>query len=237
MDDFNSMKSLTQFFGKSLKKLTLLQQSVSVIDGLEKCPKLEEIWLDENRIAKLEPGILGLIFPQNLRVLSLTSNIIGPTLSIPGIISFVNLTTLLLADNRIEYIEDDLMKQLPKLTVLNLACNRLTSVNVSTFFQSNSLESLNLAANNIRCFLDYLCGLVNCENLKHFWLDDADWGRNPVCRAQNYRSFSLYFLPKLLTLDGFALNEKVESTEGDEAIRLSDMSFWKVSCQSIKHCT
>ena len=97
--------------------LNLSENQITKIENLENCAKLEQVFLYQNSIKKIE----NLDSCLSLKEINLSGNKIRKVENIGNIL--VNLETLMLSSNKIEYLEDiNEISQLPSLTKLAFDC-------------------------------------------------------------------------------------------------------------------
>ncbi|KAL8435569.1 hypothetical protein ACSSS7_002414 [Eimeria intestinalis] len=148
-----NLQSLTK-----LKKLALIANDVSVLEGLEaQGPTLQQLELYQNSIGRIDniqhllhlleavvfQGIEGLSTLTELRLLELGSNRIR---EVEGIENLTKLTDLWLGKNK---ITDMKLPPLPELERISLQSNRLEAWNVTFFEQCPKVRELYLSHNNL----------------------------------------------------------------------------------------
>jgi protein phosphatase 1 regulatory subunit 7 len=105
----------------NLKMLEISSNKIKLIPKFdhEKLPKLQELFINKNRIENIE----NLSLLHNLRVLGLTCNSIQKIQNLQGLNS---LEELYIAENYIEEMEN--FNDLPKLAILDLSFNKISKV-------------------------------------------------------------------------------------------------------------
>lgn len=196
-----------QFFD-TLVSLSIMQQSIEVIENLECCTRLEKLWLAENRIR----AISGLGTLTQLQELYLYSNEIS---RIQGLENLQKLQVLWVNDNEISDLKG--LERCVSLRVLWAAKNKIRFIGDSLFANSQ-LEELNLACNLIGNFKE-IPKLQRLTQLKAISFDDPLYGDNPVCKLSNYQTFTLYHVPQITSLDFVPI--------GDESRHIADATFVK----------
>ncbi|XP_076442127.1 leucine-rich repeat-containing protein 9-like isoform X2 [Babylonia areolata] len=190
----------------NIHTMTIIGQSISVLNGLTTLTKLKELWVAEcqiQKIAGLEKCVL-------VEKLYLYGNQIS---HIDNLHMLSNLQVLWLNGNNIKNIEN--LTNLPKLTELNLAENKIEKIGHS--LDSNIyLEDLNLSGNPISSLRD-LTNLVRLAKLQSLSLKDPLYSPCPVSQLCNYSTHILFHLPSLRRLDTYDvtakhLNELAHST-------------------------
>lgn len=166
----------------NVRILSLINQGISEIEGLDKMLILEHLWLNENLIETIK-GLdkLG----RSLKELYLGNNRIK---RLRGLDALVNLEKLWLDENRIESIGESggsaALNNLVRLKELNLASNRIEAIGMS-LDGLISLEELNIANNKIGNFKEVL-NLNRLPNLRICTFQDPHYGENPICNLCNY---------------------------------------------------
>lgn len=179
----------------SLRSLTVIAQDIKIIEGLEACIGLEELWICETMIT----SITGLQNMKSLRRLYLYSNKIQRLEGLGGL----PLDTLSLADNEISILEG--LDKLPALVSLNLANNFITCIHES-LRKCQKLVTLNLAGNLLESLKEIL-RLTRLKSLKILSLNDPNYKANPVCSWSNYDTFIIHHLSRLDTFDTIELTD------------------------------
>lgn len=192
---FSTISSLQHF--PNLRKLVVMHQSITRIQGLETLILLEELWLCECKITKIE----NLRKCEMLTKLYLYGNRISKIVNLDNLI---DLQVLWLCENKISKIEN--LSSLKNLKDLNLAENQIIRIGDSLNNNIN-LESLNLSGNKI-AFLKDMNDLCNLPNLKHLSFKDPYYAPCPVSLLCNYSSYALFYLPQLISLDTYNVNSK-----------------------------
>ncbi|RHY19432.1 hypothetical protein DYB32_010227, partial [Aphanomyces invadans] len=200
---WESMKSV-QYFGM-LQQLSIVKHpTITVIEGLESCPLLENLRIIEcglTRISNLDACA-------KLTQLNLSSNSIS---KIEHLSSLTSLQVLWLNDNQIRHVAG--LGACVQLKQLWLAKNDIETL--ETGLDANkALEEINLAANKLSSF-QMLHGLNKLPALRSLSLSDPHYGDNPVCRLCNYQTYLLCQLPALAYLDSIELtstNKQVADT-------------------------
>mmetsp|Transcript_13694 Transcript_13694/g.9863 ORF Transcript_13694/g.9863 Transcript_13694/m.9863 type:complete len:128 (-) Transcript_13694:459-842(-) len=119
----------------NLKVIVLINQGITEIEGLDKLPHLEKLWLNENLIEQIS----GLQKQWKLKELFLGHNRIK---KLRGLDSLVSLEKLWLEENRVETLEG--LQNNTKLRELNLAGNCIEAIGMGLDFLV-ALEELNVA--------------------------------------------------------------------------------------------
>ncbi|XP_069806493.1 leucine-rich repeat-containing protein 9 isoform X1 [Dendropsophus ebraccatus] len=181
----------------NLTNLTLVGQSIESICDLESCPLLEELWITEGRLTRIE----GLQDCHHLKKMFLYHNSIT---TIEGLENLKKLEVLWLNDNEIEVIEG--LDTLQNLKELNLAGNSIHLIG-SCLDPNVPLERLNLSGNKISSFKE-ITNLSRLPNLKDLGLKDPQYSPNLVCLFCNYATHVLYHIPQLQRLDTYDVSHK-----------------------------
>eukprot|EP00002_Diphylleia_rotans_P035034 TRINITY_DN7595_c0_g1_i7.p1 TRINITY_DN7595_c0_g1~~TRINITY_DN7595_c0_g1_i7.p1 ORF type:complete len:1038 (-),score=211.49 TRINITY_DN7595_c0_g1_i7:43-3156(-) len=219
MWDFPQIRAL--HFFPFLRVLSITQQTISVIEGLECLPSLQKLTISETQVSKIQ-GISSCV---NLILLNLSHNRIQ---SMNGIGKLPLLEQLWLHENEIELIEG--LHDLPKLRFLWLAGNKISTI--STALSRNlALECLNIAGNMIHRFQD-IQALVHLPNLKNLSFTHPSFGGNPICDLNNYQTYSIFHLKQLQLFDGIQIDP--ESRVAAETTYLRKRMYYNMKTKIIK---
>lgn len=199
LDDYNVMDTLRIF--THLRSVCLIQQAIMCIEGLDACPFLERLVLNENCITKVE----NLGSCSRLRQLHLSSNRITELGN--GLQGLHDLEVFWIAENLLTSLHG--IELAPNLEELNVARNRLDTV-VGQLDRNVKVRWLNLADNQITSFRDIL-DLSKFVGMTELALADPDWGENPICDLSNYQMYTLYHLPSLRVLDRMRISDEEHS--------------------------
>ena len=202
--DFHKIHDLEYF--KKMEKLTLINEFITdvslLINNLPDQSKIVYLCLNQNEIKNIR-GIEHLI---NLNELQLNFNYIE---KIPKEMKKLkNLKKFWICDNLIKTIEN-----LPEnLENFWIAKNQIETIEKENFNENNlnKLIFLNIAGN----FISDLKDIFNIENMniKYLYLNDVNFGENPICLYNNYRNLIIHILKDLLILDQIIIteSEKIE---------------------------
>ena len=208
----------------SLRKLQVIHQMVTKIEGFEALVNLEKLWLNENHIKKIQ----GLENCTQLRELYLYSNLIK---KMEGLETLKQLKVLWLFDNKITEIEG--VENLDNIQVLWLGRNKIETIG-DRLESNTALEELNLAANNIGCFKE-IPFLDRLPNLKSVLFSDPMFGENPVCSLCNYQTYALYHLTNITRLDGMHVTQDARHTA--EATFVKKRMYYNMRIKTLKRNT
>jgi len=164
----------------NLKELDLRNNSISSIEGVDNLVNLKELYLKNNSISSIE-GVDKLV---NLEILELKNNSIS---SIEGVDKLVNMTKLYLGNNSISSIKG--VEELVNLEILRLKKNSISSI--EGVDKLVNLEILDLRNNSISS----IGGVDNLVNLKGLYL-----GNNSISSIEG--------LDKLINLRKLFLNDQ-----------------------------
>lgn len=139
-----------------------------------------------NRIKQLE----GLDSLSALEYLSVSDNDIS---AIKGLDNQVNLSTLLLGNNKIKSIGNS----------LNGCVN---------------LRELNISGNQISSFREIL-HLARLKKLEHLSLSDPNYSDNPICALCNYQTYIIHHLPKIVSFDTLSVTAESRKTIGATIVK------------------
>jgi len=196
LDDYCCMIALKYFV--NLKSVCLIQQAIVKIEGLESSPDLEKLVLNENKISKIE----GLGSCHRLKSLYLCTNAITELGT--GLGGLRQLELLWICENLLGSLRG--LELAPSLTELNAARNNISTV-VNAFQQNQKLTVLNLADNHLVFFHEML-DVAKLPNLREVNFADPDWGENPLCRLNNYRTCVLFHMPTLKVHDRMRISQE-----------------------------
>ncbi|XP_024365341.1 uncharacterized protein [Physcomitrium patens] len=130
----------------TLKHLSLQDNKITKVDGLENLRHLEYLYLNHNSIKELDPGSFANL--QNLRILHLGDNSLKTLVHLGGLnaLESLDLTSNLLTPNRLGgFASIDYLSPLPKLTKLWLNNNPMSRQNyyrISVISRLDHLEQL-----------------------------------------------------------------------------------------------
>uniref|UniRef100_A0A8C7XFC1 Leucine rich repeat containing 9 n=1 Tax=Oryzias sinensis TaxID=183150 RepID=A0A8C7XFC1_9TELE len=210
------------FFFPRLCQLTIVDQTIEHIEGLENCPLLQQIWIVQCRLREIS----GLQNCQKLEKLYLYNNQIC---EIQNLDLQVNLEVLWLNNNCITKIQG--LDMLQNLKELNLADNLIEKIG-NSLDPNVSLEILNLSGNQISSFKE-LAQLAHLPRLKELALKDPMSTPNPVCLLCNYATHVLYHIPGLQQLDSYNVSDK-QVKEAAEAAVMKKMMYYNMRVRSAK---
>ncbi|KAM9708384.1 leucine-rich repeat-containing protein 9 [Menidia menidia] len=203
-------------FFTRLCHLTIVEQDIEHIEGLECCPLLKELWIVQCHLTEIS----GLQNCQKLEKLYLYDNQIC---EIKNLQLQVNLEVLWLNNNCITKIQG--LNTLQNLRELNLADNNIEKIGHSLGPNVN-LEHLNLSGNKISSFKE-LTLLAHLACLKELALKDPMSTPNPVCLLSNYATHILYHMPGLQRLDIYDVSDK-QVKEAAESAVLKKMMYYNM---------
>ena len=214
-----------QFF-PCLKKLQIIQQNLTSLEGLRECTQLEELWVVESTVDRIE-------FLENctkLKKLYLYSNRIR---RIENVAHLHELEVLSLADNRIFLMEN--LDHLKELTDLNLA-NNVISVIGDSLAGLSKLETLNLAGNRIGSFKEISnLSPYRLPKLKCLFFADPLWGHCPMTSLCNYRTYVLFILQQIESLDSIFISE--EAKQLAEATYMKKKMYYNMRIKTLRRNT
>ena len=223
---FNFPKiSCLQFF-PSLRKLQIMQQSVSSIEGLDACNALEELWVVESTIEKIEH----LHNCMRLKKLYLYSNRIR---RIENLGHLQELEVLSLANNRIFLLEN--LEELKELKELNLANNLISGIG-DALVGLQRLHTLNLAGNSIGSFKEVgNLSPYRVPSLRCLYFADPLWGHCPLTSLCNYQTYVLFILQHITSLDSIRISE--EAKQLAEATYLKKKMYYNMRIKTLRRNT
>jgi len=201
---------------RHLKKLFVIECSLTSLAGLEELTSLTHLCLDGNGISRIRDEYFNGC-GHSLQVLSLNENRIP---RIEGLWRCTRLRELSLARNFISAIGDgvgELEDEVSACFHSTINKNNRHHRDESSTFDPSSLSSpflwpspgyedgtlsglsnltlLQLAGNRLSSFRDIYRLSSQLPSLRHLFLNDPHWGSNPVCSLANYTTFALCLLP------------------------------------------
>ena len=196
--DFQKYEEIKTF--SNVTNLSLICENVNdislIINNISNPLNMKFLNLNQNSISNMND----LNKLENLEELHLNFNFIE---KIENINNLKNLKRFWICDNKINKIEN-----LPfNIESLWIAKNNITKVE---YFNKNGnnckkLSFLNLSGNFINEFNSIL-NISNIKNLEKLYLNDINFGDNPICSFKHYKSFVLKNIPNLKILDQFKIN-------------------------------
>eukprot|EP00945_MAST-04E_sp_MAST-4E-sp1_P005291 g5291.t1 len=218
------LKDVKYFTG--LTELVVIHQSgVSKMDGIEACPNLVTLWINQCSLKSIGNSIK---FLTRLRSLHLCSNKIR---KIENLEKLKNLEILWLNDNKITGLEG--VQALVQLRVLWVANNNLSAIG-TTLDSNRHLAELNLSGNQIGAFKEVL-NLTRSVSLRSLCLSDPHFGDNPACLLCNYQTYVLYHLNQLSSLDTMLISN--ESKQLAEATYMKKKMYYNMRIKTLKRNT
>lgn len=190
-NDFHSLEEIKTF--ENMISLTLVNESIksisSIVENLPNPSIIKFLNLNQNEIENLD-DIDKLI---NLETLHLNFNYIE---NIPKVFrSLKKLHTFWISENNISVIEN-----LP-LSIKNLwiANNDIEYIS-ENFDEMVNLEMINISGNFINDLKDlYILGKI--KKLKRIYLNDINFGENPICLFENYRKIMVHIFSNVEIID------------------------------------
>ena len=217
--------SSLQFF-PCLKKLQIIQQNLTSLEGLRECTQLEELWVVESAVDRIE-------FLENctkLKRLYMYSNRIR---RVENLSHLHELEVLSLADNRIFLMEN--LEHLKELRNLNLA-NNVISVIGDSLAGLTKLETLNLAGNRIGSFKEVSnLSPYRLPKLKCLFFADPLWGHCPMTSLCNYQTYVLFILQQIDSLDSIFISE--EAKQLAEATYMKKKMYYNMRIKTLRRNT
>jgi len=207
----------------NLTSLCIMKQlHLKEIIGLDKCPKLNSLWLTEcplERVSGLERCI-------SLKSLYLSGNHFSKIGG--GLSTLTNLTTLWVNENKLTELKG--LEVLVSLKVL-WACGNSIDIIGDIFQYNTQLEEINLSSNQISSLRDVL-HLSLLPKLKKLSFRDPHFGANPLCHLCNYQTYMIHHLPNLTILDAESIGE--ESKQLVKAIYTKKKMYYNMRCKTLK---
>ncbi|XP_029973525.1 leucine-rich repeat-containing protein 9 [Salarias fasciatus] len=229
----SNMKSLEIFFSgfprmvglsffPRLCQLTIVDQNIQHIQGLECCLLLQELWIVQCHLTEIS----GLQNCVQLQKLYLYDNQIT---EMQNLELQVNLEVLWLNNNCITQIQG--LHTLEKLQEVNLADNMIEKIGHSLDPLAN-LHHLNLSGNKISSFKE-LTFLARLPSLGELSLQEPTSSPNPVCLLCNYATHVLYHMPGLQRLDTYDVSSKPVKEAAESAV-LKKMMYYNMRVRTAR---
>lgn len=206
---------------ENLRSLALVCCEISEIIPLKHIKNLEEIWLNQNSIKKLE----GFEQCYNLKRIFISDNKIE---RIEGLETCEQLEVLWLNENSIDCMQG--LSKLVNLKQLHLARNKISRIG-NYLANLRKLEDLNLSGNMIGSFKEIL-NLNTLSSLRILCFNDPNYSENPVCNLCNYQTYMLYHIPQLAQLDTFSISEEAKNYA--EATFMKKKMYYNMRIKTIK---
>lgn len=206
---------------ENLRSLALVCCSLSEIIPLKHIKNLEEIWLNQNSIRKIE----GFEQCYNLKRIFISDNQIE---MIEGLDTCEKLEVLWLNENNIDSMQG--LSKLTNLKQLHLARNKISRIG-NFLTNLRKLEDLNLSGNLIGSFKEIL-NLNSLFSLRLLCFNDPNYSENPVCNLCNYQTYMLYHIPQLTQLDTFTISEEAKNYA--EATFMKKKMYYNMRIKTIK---
>ncbi|XP_069702215.1 leucine-rich repeat-containing protein 15-like [Periplaneta americana] len=218
------------FYGlKTLIDLRLHRNKLTVLDPklFKTLEKLRILRLNHNMIDKFLPGIFSDL--HEMTILNLNGNLLinlqhnisnvnlnGTSVQSQSLEIFATTSKLVyvhLRDNRLEKLEQNVMKDLESLKYLDVTGNMLTKLGKNTFLYNTLLVELRLSR-NIKLTIPKKAPFLNISSLKYLHLSG--------CNIKSLSESALEYLPKLqnILLD----NNKLKTLKRDMLVKLKDLS-------------
>ena len=219
LENVDSMVWISSF--ENLRSLALVSCCLKEIIPLKTIQKLEEIWLNQNQIKKIE-GFEGCT---SLKRIFISDNLIE---RIEGLETCSQLQELWLNENQIETLQG--LSKLTNLKILHIAKNKISRIG-SYLSSLRKLEELNLSGNMIGSFKEIL-NVSPLLSLKSLCFNDSNYTENPACNLCNYQTYMLYHIPQLIQLDTFAISEEAKNYA--EATFMKKKMYYNMRIKTIK---
>ena len=177
--DFHKLSDLSIFV--KMTSLTLLNESITNIENIiQNIPNKEAmkyLCLNENQITNMK----NIELLTNLEELHLNFNLIEK----------IEFEILWICENKIKQLEN-----LPECIENLWIANNLIEKIPDDFDKYNEINFLNIAGN---CIIDLkdIYILEKLPKLKKLYLGDINYGENPICQYNNYRSLLIHIFSKM----------------------------------------
>uniref|UniRef100_A0A7S3UGJ4 Uncharacterized protein n=1 Tax=Picocystis salinarum TaxID=88271 RepID=A0A7S3UGJ4_9CHLO len=182
----------------SLRKLVVVNCSLSTLPPLGKLLQLERADFTDNKITSLPQGLQEK--QMTLRELTLDSNLLN---TLDGVDSFPGLRYLSASENRIA--SEKGVDRLPRLEKLNLAGNCIQHVSLAGY-SYGKIKMLDLSGNPI-ALLHETANLAALADLVEVHFSSQECGACPIAHHPSYFYYLIFHLPRIRRIDSFVLGK------------------------------
>ncbi|XP_041823194.1 TLR4 interactor with leucine rich repeats [Melanotaenia boesemani] len=238
----NAIKKITPELFSNLDSLVKLRLDGNAIEVLQdsvfkSLTSLHYLHLEYNKVQHIHRNAFSKL--TSLRFLNLAHNKQGAVRSALTFSQLRALTTLLLSDNEIQYIENHVFQNLKKLSKLSLSNNRISRLGSDTLKGLSSLRELLVDGNEL---VEIRAGLL--DPLEH--VEELDFSRNRISNVDSLAFSRLKYLKVLklknnfltsLSGDIFALNNvlydlDLQGNNWTCDCRLEELKRWMTAAHS-----
>lgn len=208
-------------FRMLLELCVMHQPGLTDVSQITHCSLLQKLWLTGCGLvdaSALEPL-------EHLREVYLCRNSLPQA---PDLSRSKKLHTLWICDNRLQSLRS--LKALPCLERLWVCGNEIDRMDYALEGFSK-LAQVNLSGNLIDGFAD-LSHMARLPALRELWLQDAHFGRNPVCQLHNYSTYLVCSFPQLDALDGRQVSPELRQVT--QATFRKKRMYYNMRIKSIK---
>ena len=134
----------------NLTKVTFSKSNFTVLRHIfQDVPKLEELYLEDNQIERIEPGaFVGL---NGLKYIYLDNNLIH-SLTKKTFVGLDQLLELNMVNNRIKYLPPFVFSEMENLNTIDLSSNKISMIDANAFSGLVNLNKVLLPHNQLRSF-------------------------------------------------------------------------------------
>ena len=194
--DFHRIDDLQYFTKMTSLSITndMIEDMGPIIENIPNKDILIYLCLNENYIKKIKC----IEYLSNLKKLHLNFNLIEKIDF--GISKVITLKQFWICDNKIKKIEN-LPEHINNFWIANNYIENLPS----DFHKYKNIENLNLSGN---CLVDFknIYILEKLPNLKILYLNNINYGENPICSFLNYKMMMIHIFKNIQILDQFKIN-------------------------------
>ena len=213
--DFHLINDIPNF--SKMTSLSIVNDMVEdmgiIIENIPNKDAMIYLCLNENYIKEIQ----NIQYLKNLKQLHLNFNLIEK-IDI-GVSKINTLKQFWICDNKIKIIEN-----IPENINDFWIANNLIENLPSDFDKYKKIETLNLAGN---CLIDFnnIYILEKLNNLKVLYLNNCNFGENPICTFVNYRMMMIHLFKKIKILDQY--NITFEEREENETAYMKKSIYYK----------
>ena len=213
--DFHKINDLQNF--TKMTSLSLINERIEdmgkIIENIPNKEAMIYLCMNENKIKEIN----NIHLLPNLKSLHLNFNQIKNINE--EMKQLKKLKTFWICENKIKIIEN-IPEEIENLWISNNLIENIPN----DFCKYKYLKTLNISGNLIIDFQN-IYNIEKLPKLKKLYLNDINYGENPICTFANYKMMMLHFFKKIEILDQFKINH--EEKEEIQSSYLKKMKFYK----------